>query len=146
MIARPVLIGAAVVGAIALGCAAVQTIRIEGLNVWPIKVEGYAAKVERLQTRVHDLEGAAKLSETRRANEQATAVQSFEGATERCETRVTNAREVGRIIEEITNGPSEPAVDGRRIIVGADKLRSIIGEGAGGKGGSLPDGGADPIR
>ena len=49
--------------AIMLGLLAVQSIRLEGFKIWPIDVEGWKPKAERLQATIDNITAAQDLAE-----------------------------------------------------------------------------------
>lgn len=54
------LIGALVLAIAAFG--AVQTVRLEGLKVWPLSIEGWKPKADRLQRLIDDIDEAQRLA------------------------------------------------------------------------------------
>lgn len=123
----------------ALAFSAVQTVRISGFSLWFIKVEGLAAKVERLADERDKAVQAAKDSERMRVTEQVQDKQSFGDAAERCTDRVADAFDAGVAIGEIVNGGTGAGASegngtggaGAGRPVSADQLRRIIGQGRG---------------
>lgn len=130
--------------ALALAALAYQTVRIDGFGFWPFKVEGLAAKAaqaDKFKAERDQARAEVKQSEGLRDQEQGQDRASYSNLSERCDARVSTARDAGRIIGEIAYGNvnREPAEVGQlgnaagpgvRGIVGADRLRRVIGQDA----------------
>lgn len=125
------------------GFAAWQTVRIDGFGIWPFKSIGLKAKVENLREHLADAERelvgtkeALDASEVLRALELELGVGAYEELADRCGAQVKRAQVAGQVIGEIVNGKDAHGAGAghQRDIVGADRLRLVVGQGAGGDG------------
>lgn len=133
------------VAAASLAFGIVQTVQLNGFALGPVKVEGCRDKAARFEQKAKDAAGRLATSESLRAQEQSQDRTSYSAATVRCDDRVQAARQVGAVIEEITNVPNnvmgqDTPRTGHRPIVTADQLRIIIGQGGAARTVGLPSG------
>ncbi|MCB2085045.1 MAG: hypothetical protein KDE07_01185 [Sphingomonadaceae bacterium] len=69
--------------AIMLGLLAVQSIRLEGFKIWPIDVEGWKPKAERLQATIDNITAAQDLAEQNARTARLEDEAEYRGITER---------------------------------------------------------------
>ncbi len=128
-------------GAGLLAVIAVQTARIEGVDLGLITLEGFKPKSERLARELVDAKAATKKAEDLRAQERQQDQGSFDAQAQRCEAQAAQMLEAAQTIHEVINAqPIAPAADGGRDIIGAGQLRRVIGSPAAGAPAGLPTG------
>lgn len=135
--------------AIVLVVAAVQTVRIEGFGIWPLRIEGLQDKADRFERewlaakqQLKDAKANLKASEELRMRERQQDTTSFTDQAQRCAQRITTARDAAKAIEEITHGQAHSTVPAAtRGIVPAGQLRRVIGQAAPAQATGVPAGG-----
>ena len=122
--------------------AVVQTVRIDGLGIGPVKIEGLKAKASRLEGEASAARKAAAEAGKLRDQEQGQDQASFSAQSTRCAERTIQAVDAGRAIEEITRYDAipVPAADSGRGIVGAGQLRRIVGQPSAAQAAVVPAG------
>jgi len=134
--ARIGLTGAIIAGLCAL--LAVQTVRIEGLSIWPVKVEGWKPRAIRLQgdidaVRTAQAEAAQKALEARLAAEQAYRDKAKEADRNEAETRNAALDAADRYIAANRVRCPTPASSSGGTVAAAQggSAEGVIGSGAG---------------
>ena len=108
------LIGALVLAIAAFG--AVQTIRLEGLKVWPLSIEGWKPKAERLQRLIDDIDEAQRLA--------------AEVAREQREAKESQYRDIAERIEDNAQADLDGSLRAADDFIAAGGMRAEAGRSA----------------
>lgn len=103
--------------AVLLALLAVQTIRIEGLKIWPLEIEGLKAKVERHEAAARAARDAYKAETQRRA---IIATDYEREASNAAQVHTIREREIRTVFQDVLV-PAECAApdDARRVLAEA---------------------------